>query len=148
MPYQLETISQVYGDREYLAHNFKGATPNDDRATFGMRIPSYGVLDFGSITRNQIKDAVLADLGINSPISLKCIYAFDININTEITLRLLEGNNQLIQLVIPNDKMPYQFPDGLIVDNSLTIRLTASSSVGQLLIYWQPVHLLQYDLIS
>ena len=148
MAYQLETISQLYGDREYLAHNFKGATPNDDRAVFGMRIPSYGIFNFGPMANNQTKRVVLADKGISSPILMKSAYAFSSNTwNDEIKFRLFDGNTQLAELTILSTEMPYQFPDGAIVDNSLSIEIRVNQTTTQMLVYWQPVHVLQYDVI-
>ena len=149
MTYQLDTTSLTYGDREFLAHNLKGATANDDRYLFGQRIKSYGILNFGAMSGNSSKRAILSNLGITSPILIRSAYAFSQNTwNDEIKFRLFDGNTQLTELTILNTEMPYQFPDGAIIDPSLSIEVFTNQATTQMLIYWQPVHVLQYDEIS
>lgn len=149
MPFQLETISEIYGTRKYLAHNLKGQTANDDRALFGMRVPSYGIFDFGTLANNASKKVVLSSIGITSPILIRSVYAFSSNTNAdEIKFRILSGSVQLTELTIPSSDMPYKFPDGAIIDPSLSIEIRVNQTTTQLLVYWQPVHVLQYNLIN
>ena len=148
MDYQLEASSQTYGDREYLSHKLPGATPSDDRYFFGQRIPSYGIFSFGAINSNSTKRVVLASVGILSPILLRSVYAFTLSAtNEEIRFRLFEDNTEIIEQRITNSEMPYQFPDGAIVSPNLSIEVEPRYTVTNLLIYWQPVHIIHYSAV-
>lgn len=151
--YQLETTKQIYGDSEYLAHNIKGQTTEDDRFLFGMRVPSYGIFSFGALASGQTRRVVLAQEGITSPISLTSVYAFGDNTNNdEIYFRLFSGTGRAAQeiaqqRIISND-MPFQYPKGAIIDPSLSIEVEPRYKVTQIVMYWQPVHVLKYVQVS
>lgn len=143
MSYQLETTEQIYGEQPYLTHVIKGETPEEDLHLFGMRVPSYGIINFGSITNNSFKTIVLAEKGITSPIQLKSIYAFtSTGGNDETRFSLFRGTTRIVEMRIPSGEMPYQFPEGAIIDPSLSITVRPRYNISQLLIYWQPVHVL------
>lgn len=149
MTYQLETTSQLYGNQQYLAHNLKGATPELDRQFFAQRIASYGIFSFGAFTSRQTKRVVLADQNITSPISLVSAYAFASNATSdEIRFRLLADTQQIAEQRISSNDMPFAFPPGAIIDPTLTIEVESRYGVTQLLIYWQPVHILSHIQIN
>lgn len=143
MSYQLEPDYQVYGDKNYLAHNLKGATAEDDRRFFAQRIPSFGVIDFGAMSANSVKTYTPVDDGVQSLISIVSVYAFTTAAtNDEVTFKIFEGATELTQQKITNDEMPYQFPSGAIIRPDLTIQVEPRYNTMKLLVYWRPVHLL------
>lgn len=145
MTYQLETSSQTYGDREFLTHNLKGTTTADDRYLFAQRVPSYGVINFGAMAAGSTKDFSLIDNGINGEILVRSIYDFtNFSTNDEVAFRLLQGTTQILEQRITSNEMPYTFPPGAILNPSLTIQVEPRYTTTQLLIYWQPVHILSY----
>lgn len=145
MVYQLETTSQLYGDKEYVSHVIKGDTPADDRHLFGMRVPSYGVINFGAMAANSTKDFTPIANGINSDIELKSIFDFtDSASGDECTFKLFNGEIEILEQRITNNEMPYTFPPGAIINPNLTIQVKSRYNTTQLLIYWQPVHVLSY----
>lgn len=147
--YELETTKQTYGNQEYLAHNIKGQIPADDRHLFAGRVPSFGIFSFGAFTAEQKKRVSLADEGIVSPISLSSAYAFGRNGNNdEIFFRLFAGDQEIAEQRIVSNSMPFQFPDGAIIDPSLTIEVESRYNATQIMLYWQPVHILKYVEIS
>lgn len=147
--FESETIGQLYGDKQYLAHNLKGQTTADDRALFGMRVPSYGIFNFGAMTGAQVKRIVLAAEGIVSPIELRSIYAFNATASSdEIKYRLYAGSTEILEYRLNSAVVPYEFPPGAIIDPSLSIEVEPRYDVSQLLIYWQPVHVLSYIEVS
>lgn len=147
--YQLQTTKQIYGNSEYLAHNIKGETPTDDRFLFGMRVPSYGIINFGAFTAGQTKRVLLANINITSQISLTSVYAFGDNAtNDEIKFRLFSGEIQIAEQRITSLEMPFQYPSGAIIDPSLSIEVESRYSVTQIIMYWQPVHVLDYVEVS
>lgn len=147
--YELEQGKQTYGDQEYLTHNLKGQQPTDDRFLFGMRVPSYGIFSFGAFAAGQKKRVYLADEGITSPISLKSVYAFGTNgTDDEIKFRLFERAIEIAEQKIVSNDMPFQYPDGAIIDPSLGIEVESRRAVTQIIMYWQPVHILKYVAVS
>lgn len=149
MSFQLEPDFQVYGDKNYLAHNLKGATAEDDRRFFGQRIPAFGVIDFGSMTANSIKSYTPVTDGVLSPISIVSVYAFTTAAtNDEITFKIFEGATELTRQKITNDEMPYQFPPGAIIRPELTIQVEPRYDTMKLLVYWRPVHILHSAQVS
>ena len=147
--YESEPLDQQYGDRLYLAHKIKGDSPENARALFGMRMPSYGIFSFGAMAARQQKTIVLANEGIVSPIQLKSVYAFNPNASSdEIRFRLYAGTQELAGMRLTANDMPFQFPDGAIIDPALSIQVEPRYSVTQLMLYWQPVHILKYVAVT
>lgn len=148
MAYQLDTGKQTYGSQEYLAHKIKGATVADDRYLFANRVSAYGIIDFGAMAKGAVKRVSLSTLGITSQISIASVYAFSSNTNSdEIRYRLFNGSTQLMELQILAADMPFTFPPGAIVDSTLSIEVVAAQAFERVLIYWQPVHVLDYKLV-
>ncbi len=143
--YQLQTSFQQFGDSKYLDHNLTGQTVTDDRRLFAQRVPSIGIFNFGQINGNASKTISLADYQITSPIQLVSIYALGSeNLNSETIYELVSGETVLFSLKLLKESMPFAFPNGAVVDPSLSIRVKPKSNVSQVLIYWQPVHVLSY----
>ena len=143
MTYQLEPDYQVYGDKNYLAHNLKGETVEDDRRFFAQRVRAFGVIDFGTMSANSIKTYTPATDGVMSPISIVSVYAFTTAAtNDEITFKIFDGVTELTRQKITNNEMPYQFPPGAIIRPDLTIQVEPRYDTTKLLVYWQPVYLL------
>ena len=148
MSYELESVSQKYGNANYLAHNLKGNTPEEDRRVFAMRIESFGIIDFGYMKSGTVKKASLAELNIKNPISLKAIFAFNTSdASDEIRFYLYRGNIEVVEIKFSSSEMPYKFPPGAIVDPSLSIVVKPKVTTSSVVIYWQPIHIIQYDLI-
>ncbi len=146
MSYQLETTSQIYGDHQYLAHAIKGENVAADRYLFGQRIPSYGIINFGAMAAGSTKDFKPIDNGIVSDIELKSIFDFTSSAsNDECTFKLFNGEIEILEQRISNQEMPYTFPPGAIINPNLTIQVNPRYTTTQLLIYWQPVHVLSYQ---
>jgi hypothetical protein len=143
MPYQLVPSSLPYGNDSFLAHNLKGATPEDDRQFFGQRIQSFGIIDFGAMNAGSTKSYTPINDGIQSPISIASVYAFTtVATNDEITFSIFEGTVELTRQKITNNDMPYQFPPGAIIRPDLTIQVKPRYNTMKLLVYWRPVHIL------
>lgn len=135
----------MYGEREFLAHKLLGETALDDRYLFAQRVPSYGIFSFGAMSGSETKTVVLANEGITSPIQLKSVYAFNVSASSdEIRFRLYAGDTEIAEMKLTASDMPFQFPDGAIIDPSLSIEVDPRYAVSQLLIYWQPVHIIKY----
>ncbi|MEM7762091.1 MAG: hypothetical protein AAF298_28840 [Cyanobacteria bacterium P01_A01_bin.40] len=145
MVYQLETTSQLYGDQQYLAHRIKGEISADDRYLFGQRVPSYGIINFGAMAAGSTKNFTPIANGIQSDIELKSIFDFTSSAtNDECTFKLFSGEIEILEQKIVNNDMPYTFPPGAIINPNLTIQVKPRYTTTQLLIYWQPVHVLNY----
>ncbi len=145
MGYQTEPAIQLYGSNNYLAHKIVGATPEQDRYLFGERMPSFGVINFGYMNAGTTKDFKPIDNGIVSDISLRSIYTFTTaQSNEEVTFKLFSGGQEILEQRISNNEMPYTFPPGAIINPNLTIQVKPRYTTTQLLIYWQPVHVLSY----
>ena len=143
MSYQLDPDFQVYGDKNYLAHNLKGATPGDDRRLFAERISAFGIIDFGSMSANSVKSYTPATDGVLSPIMIASIFAFTTSATSdEVNFKIFDGNTEILEQKISNSEMPYKFPPGAIIRPDLTIQVKPRYNTKRLLIYWQPVHIL------
>lgn len=143
MSYQLEPDYQVYGDKNYLAHNLKGATAEDDRRFFSERIQSFGIIDFGAMSANSTKSYTPATDGVISPIMITSVFAFTTSATSdEITFKIFDGNTEILEQKIPSSEIPYQFPPGAIIRPDLTIQVKPRYNTTALLVYWQPVHIL------
>lgn len=148
MAYQLDSAKQTFGNQDYLAHKIKGATVADDRYLFAQRVEAYGIIDFGAMARNATKRVALSTLGITSQISLKSAYAFGASATTdEIKYRLFSGTTQLMELQLLAAEMPFVFPPGAIVDPTLSIEILATQAFDRVMLFWQPVHVLDYKLV-
>lgn len=145
MSYQLDTTSQLYGDQQYLSHVIRGETPEGDRHLFGQRVPSFGIFSFGEMSAGSEKTVVLADENIISSIQLTSVYAFNNNAsNDEIRFSLFRAGTEIAEMRLTGADMPYQFPKGAIIAPDLAIRVRPRFAASQVLIYWQPVHILKY----
>lgn len=145
MSYELETTSQIYGNQPFLTHNIKGDVPENDRHLFGMRIPSFGIISFGAMRANSTKNFKPIDRGIASEFQLISAYAFTTSATSdEITLKLFSGNVEVAEQKITNNEMPYKFPPGAIINPNLTIQVKPKYNTTALVLYWQPVHVLDY----
>lgn len=145
MSFLLETGTENLDDRNYLIFKQPGTTTEDDRYFFGQRIPSYGILDFGQMAEGTTKRIALTDAGINSQILLRSIYAFVTDTTDDkIMFRLFQGITKMVEFQFDSGIMPYQFPNGIIIDSNLSIEVEPNKAVASLRIYWQPVHVLDY----
>lgn len=148
MSYELEPTQQIYGNKSFLTHNIKGDVPENDRHLFGMRIPSFGIIDFGAIKQNQTKSFKPIDHGITSDIQLISVYAFTTSPTTdEVTLNLLSNGILIASQRIMNTEMPYQYPPGAIINPNLTIQVKPRYHTTALRLNWQPVHVLDYAFV-
>jgi hypothetical protein len=149
MPFSLTPDAQLYGSNQFKAFKQAGATPDGDRHFFADRIANYGIFSFGAMTANQKKRVVLATANITSPILLRSVYAFGANpTNDEIKLRLFSGTTQLAEMTLLSADMPYQFPDGAIIDPAYSIEIETRYATTQLNMYWQPVNIIDYLAIT
>ncbi len=145
MSYQLEAAKQTYGSQEYLIHNIKGASISDDRFLFGMRVQSYGIINFGSFTANQTKNILPSAKEINSDIQLRSLYPFTLDgTKGEITFRLLQGTTKIAEWLFSSSDIPFRFPEGAIINPAITLEIKFKYAASQILIYWQPVYTLSY----
>ena len=143
--YQQESVYQTYNDNKYLDHqiNAEGLEPNF--RLVGDRVPSYGIINFGLIQPNHKKSVKPIDLGIEHDILLRSLYCFNRNsTNEETTIRLFLENSEVLEQKITNSDMPYTFPPGAILNPYLTFQVQPKYEAIQLLLYWQPVHVLSY----
>lgn len=149
MNYELETVSQLYGDAQYLAHKLKGETEADDRYFFGQRIPSFGTIDFGVMQGGSTKSYTPADHGIKSDLMLISVFDFTQNSSgDELTFKLFWQGQELLEQKMSNNEIPYTFPPGAIVNPNITIQVKPRYDSTQILIAWQPVHLLHYHRVN
>ena len=144
MTYQLDLTSQLYGNREFLAHNLKGATANDDRYLFAERVPTFGVLDFGFLTANSTAQINLAANGITSPVLLRSVIALSTNTtNDEVEFNFYhnDGTNLILmgQQKYTSDEMPVELPP-TILQPSLVVEVIPRYD-SWVWAYVQPVHL-------
>ena len=145
MNYELEPVGQLYGDQRYLAHKLKGATPESDRYFFGQRIPSFGTINFGAVAAGQTKSFRPVDHDIISDLMIVSIFDFTTSpTGDELTFRLIWAGTELLEQKMSNDEIPYTFPPGAIINPNITIEVTPRYDSTQILIAWQPVHLLHY----
>lgn len=149
MDYQLETTKQIYANQAFLTHKLVGDEPSLDRHLFGMRVESLGYFNFKQINKEQTKQVKLSEQGINTPISLVSIYAFANNSTSdEVEFRLKHGNNILAKMQIKYYEMPFAFPKGAVIAPELSIEVKPKNDVSQLLIYWQPIHILKEVVVN
>lgn len=143
--YQLGTASQIYGDEKYLDHVLRGETTDLDRRLVGDRIPSYGVINFGSINANLTKRFKPFDRGIKSDILLRSFYVFTPDASKDETrFSLSLETTKIAEWLFSPDKMPFRFPEGAIINPAITLEVKPKNNVSQVLLYWQPVHVLSY----
>lgn len=146
--YQQTATFQTYGDHKYLDHqiNADGLEPNV--RLVGERVPSYGVINFGLMGGRTKKQVKPIDLGIEQDILLRSLWAFTTNAtNEEVTLRLYLNSTEVLVQKLSNEEMPYIFPPGAIINPNLTLEVEPRYHTTQLLIYWQPVHVLNYQVV-
>lgn len=145
MPYQLETSFQQYGTQKYLDHNLKGSNSDLDRRLFAQRVPSYGIINFGALAANQTKQFLPSANGITSDIMLRSLYPFTTDASRgETTFRLYQGTTKIAEWLFMPADLPYAFPDGAIINPSIALEVKPKFALSQLLLYWQPVHVLSY----
>lgn len=145
MSYRLETSSQQYGSSKYLDHNLKGVNAESDRRLFAQRVSSYGIINFGVFTANQTKQFLPSANGITSDIMLRSLYPFTTDASRgETTFRLLQGTTKIAEWLFTGTDVPFAFPDGAIINSSLTLEVKPKYALSQLMLYWQPVHVLSY----
>lgn len=151
MKYDLITSKQRFNDNtDYLIHKLPGETPEGDRHFFGQRIPSYGIINFGAFQKKQKKRFTPIQHGIERDISARSIFSFTTSsTNDEFIYRLLGKDNSnrsvvIYELKVTNNESPYEFPPGAIINPYLTIEIESKYEATAVLLYWQPVHVLQY----
>ena len=143
--YQLVTTSQVYNNVVYLDHTLKGDTPEKDVRLVGDRVPSYGVINFGGMNGGSSRRFLPSSRGIFSDMMLRSLYPFTLDgTKDETTLRLYQGNIKISEWRLGNDDIPFRFPEGAIINPEIAIEVKPKLPVSQLLLYWQPVHVLSY----
>ena len=85
------------------------------------------------------------EMSIDTSIQLLSVYAFNPDADQdEIRFRLFQGSIQLAEMKLTNSQMPFEFPKGAIINPSWSIEIDSRYEISQLLIYWQPVHVLDY----
>ena len=145
MTYQRESIVQPYGNQEFLAHSVSGNIDNRGFNLVGDRIPSFGIINFGAMSAASTKQFLPANKGITTDIMLRSLYSFTTNASkSETTFRLKNGTQIIGEWLFAANDMPYAFPAGAIINPNITIEIKPKDSVSQLLLYWQPVHVLTY----
>ena len=143
--FQLESTYQTYNGNKYLDHqiNAEGLEPNF--RLVGDRIPSYGIINFGAMSAGETKQLLPINNGITTDIMLRSLYSFTTNATkSETTFRLKSGTQLIGEWLFAANDMPYAFPDGAIINPNITIEIKPKNAVSQLLLYWQPVHVLSY----
>ena len=145
MTYQRNTIDQLYGDQKYLAHQVTGNIDHRPFNIVGDRVPSYGIINFGAVSSNNSRQFLPLSNGITSDIMLRSLYSFTTNASkSETTFRLKNGTQLIGEWLFGINDMPYAFPNGAIINPNITIEIKPKNTGSQLLLYWQPVHVLSY----
>ena len=145
MSYQRESIVQPYGKLEFLAHDISGNIDPRGFNFVGDRVSSYGVINFGYVKGGSSKRIKPIDYGIERDIWLRSIWAFNTSAtNDEITMRLYAGRAEFFEQKISNNEMPYTFPPGAILNPNLIFEVQPKYDATQVVLYWQPVHVLSY----
>ena len=145
MTYQRNTVDQLYGDQKYLAHQVTGNVDPRPFHVVGDRVSSYGIINFGAVSSNNSKQFLPVSNGITNDIMLRSLYSFTTDASkTETIFRLKNGTRLIGEWLFTADDMPYAFPDGAIINPNITIEIKPKNTVSQLLLYWQPVHVLSY----
>ncbi|MEL7406330.1 MAG: hypothetical protein AAFN00_05130 [Cyanobacteria bacterium J06558_2] len=144
MTYESTVSSQTYGEQEFLAHCLKGDGENPDLYLVGQRVPSYGIINFNNIRAGKSKSFKPLDHGIKSPIELRSINALTTSTGDQIEFFINNENTLLGRQRVSNNEVPYTFPPGTILRPELTLIVKPTYNTTQLVIYWQPVHVLSY----
>lgn len=144
MSYQLDLTSQLYGNREFLAHNLKGATANDDRYLFAERVPAFGVLDFGFLNADDVAQISLSANGITSPVLLRSVIALsNVDIGDEIEFNFYHNDGTSLTLMgqqkYTSNEMPIELPP-IILQPTLVVEVIPKFD-SWVWAYVQPVHL-------
>lgn len=143
--YQQQATYQTYNDRKYLDHQINADGIETDVRLVGDRVPSYGVINFGAMSSGSKKQIKPLNLGITTDILLRSLYAFTTSsTNEETTIRLFLNGTEFLEQKITNNEMPYTFPPGAILNPTLTLEVQPRYDTTQLVIYWQPVHVISY----
>ena len=143
--YDLKPTFSTYNNEKYLDHVLKGETADKDVKLVGDRVPSFGIIDFGYFKDEQRKAFRPSDRGIKTDILLRSLYAFTNSPTAEeVYIRLYFGNTEFLEQKITNNEMPYTFPPGAILNNDLIFEVQAKQTTNQVVLYWQPVHVLNY----
>lgn len=140
--YELQAASGSYGNQQYLTHTLKGDTPEGDRYLFAQRVPSYGLVQFGSIARNRSKAFTPLDHNIKSSVELRSINALTQSAAGQFEIYLYENNNLVSRQIIKSDT--YIFPRGTILEPDSRLIIKSIYDTTQLLLSWSPVHVLSY----
>ena len=149
MSYQRSSIVQKYGDQNYLAHQIRGNTQTDPYNFVADRVSSYGIINFGYIKGGKTKRVKPLDLGIEQDILLRSLHNFTTNsTGKEVTIKLFLQNQEFLEQQITDSQMPYTFPPGAIVNPNLELEVRPKYDTMQLLVYWQPVHIISYDIVE
>ncbi|MEM6613290.1 MAG: hypothetical protein AAF652_13740 [Cyanobacteria bacterium P01_C01_bin.72] len=150
MVYSLTETTQKYGEQSYQAFKLAADNPADEQHFFGQRVQGFGILSFGFFSLGQRKTISLAEAGIQSPISLRSIFAFvpkdQRSIDDEITFFLNRGDEDLGKVNFRWNQIPVQLPAGAIVtpDMSITVEAKSNITLQNVQIYWQPVYMIHY----
>lgn len=147
--YQQESTIQTYNGNKYLDHQINAEGLEPDLRLVGDRVPSYGIINFGLIHSNHKKSVKPIDLGIEHDILLRSLYCFNrSSTNEETTIRLFLENSEVLEQKITNSEMPYTFPPGAILNPYLTFQVQPKYGAIQMVLYWQPVHVLSYKQVQ
>ena len=134
-------VSETYGTNSYVAFE-----DTNQQRYLAERIESYGLLQFGVMSRNSTKSIDLDAL--TCPISIKSVYVFSgSTTNDEIRFRIYQkltsGSLDLIATQrFTNNDMPYLFPDGAILSPGQVIEVEPRYDVDNIIIYAKPVDII------
>ena len=143
--FQQKSTYQTYNGNKYLDHQINAEGLEPDFRLFGDRVPSYGIINFGYFKGGQKKSFKPIDNDISVDILLRSIWAFTTNaITDEVTIEMFLANTEVLEQRLSNNEMPYTFPPGAIWNPNLTLEVQPKYDTSQLVIYWQPVHVLSY----
>lgn len=145
MSYERISKEQRYGSQSYLSHQISGNIESNPFYVVGDRVSSYGIINLGYLSARQKKRFKPIDYGINSDILLRSLYAFTTAPTAEeVTIRLFLDNTEFLEQKISDSEMPYTFPPGAIVNPNLELEVEPRYNTAQIVIYWQPVHVISY----
>ena len=145
MTYQRTSSYQQYGQQNYLSHQITGNIEANSFYAVGDRVSSYGIINFGAMAAKSKKQIKPVDVDINQDILLRSLHVFTTQAtNEEVTIRLFLENTEVLEQKIINSDMPYTFAPGAIVNPNLTIEVQPRYNTTQLVLCWQPVHVLSY----
>lgn len=139
--YERVAVSQLYGD-----DNYQSIEDNiTNHRAFIERIPEIGIIVVSNILSNQSKSFNLANQGINSPIMVRSIYAFNAtSTNDEIDFNIYEttgtGTNILVaQQTFTKEEMPVGFPYGIVLFPNNIIEIIPSQDLTSVRLFCCPV---------